>query len=220
VSLRGTSNRSFLACSTDLRIASGTSPALPSPTPTCPCPSPTPPGPKEKRRPPLTTLARLIATTRRSGSSALASFVLQPLVISSKRESAARAAGQRLHPPVIIAASVEETGPCPGFRPLRDGSPTSLAAARFRPLELGAELGARQSTARGSCPPRRRSPGRSVVQARNTASAAAPRCPHPSACGGADLPTLDFVGQHYLAPAFLPTFLRMCSSAYLMPLPL
>ena len=35
------------------------------------------------------------------------------------------------------------------------------------------------------------------------------------------LPPLDLLsGQHYLAPAFLPTFLRMCSSAYLMPLPL
>ena len=55
----------FLASSTPLRIASGTSAALPRPAPTLPFPSPTTTtAAKEKRRPPFTTLAtRLIKTT-------------------------------------------------------------------------------------------------------------------------------------------------------------
>ena len=68
--------RFFLASSTPLRIASGTSPALPSPTPTWPAPSPTTIiALKLKRRPPLTTFAtRLIWTTRSSSVSLLASM--------------------------------------------------------------------------------------------------------------------------------------------------
>src|ERR1035441_3137310 len=54
----GTVIMCFLASSTPLRMASGTSPALPSPAPTRPWPSPTTTSAlKEKRRPPLTTLA-------------------------------------------------------------------------------------------------------------------------------------------------------------------
>ena len=76
VSLSGTKIRSFLACSTDLRIASGTSRALPSPTPTWPRPSPTTTrAVNENRRPPLTTLAtRLMETTRSVRSSAFGSI--------------------------------------------------------------------------------------------------------------------------------------------------
>src|SRR5215207_6005792 len=68
--------RFFLASSTPLRMASGTSPALPRPTPTCPAPSPTTmTALKLKRRPPLTTFAtRLIWTTRSSSVSLLASM--------------------------------------------------------------------------------------------------------------------------------------------------
>src|SRR5215813_751367 len=57
--------RDVFACSMPLRIASGTSCALPSPYPTCPFPSPaTTTALKLKRRPPLTTLlTRLICTT-------------------------------------------------------------------------------------------------------------------------------------------------------------
>src|SRR3954465_4784181 len=64
----GTLMRFFFASSTPLRIASGTSPALPRPTPTWPAPSPTTTTAlKLNRRPPLTTLAtRLIWTTRSS----------------------------------------------------------------------------------------------------------------------------------------------------------
>src|SRR6478672_10951862 len=55
--MRGTLKKCFLASSTPLAIAAGTSLALPSPTTTRAV--------KLKRRPPLTTLAtRLIATTR------------------------------------------------------------------------------------------------------------------------------------------------------------
>lgn len=55
----------FLASSTPLRIASGTSAALPRPAPILPLPSPTTTtAAKEKRRPPFTTLAtRLMKTT-------------------------------------------------------------------------------------------------------------------------------------------------------------
>src|SRR4051812_7599080 len=62
----GTRNRFFFAFSPPLRIASGTSLALPRPTPTLPLPSPTTTSAaNEKRRPPLTTLAtRLMLTTR------------------------------------------------------------------------------------------------------------------------------------------------------------
>src|SRR4249920_833601 len=62
----GTRKKCFLASSTPLAMAAGTSLALPYPTPTIPLPSPTTTrAVKLKRRPPLTTLAtRLMATTR------------------------------------------------------------------------------------------------------------------------------------------------------------
>ena len=63
----------FFAFSTPFFIAAGTSLALPMPQPTLPLPSPTTTSAlKEKRRPPLTTLAtRLMVTTfsRNSDSS-------------------------------------------------------------------------------------------------------------------------------------------------------
>src|SRR5436853_5156173 len=61
-----TAIRFFLASSVPLRIASGTSPALPSPIPTCPCSSPTTTRAlKLKRLAPLVTLAtRLIQIAR------------------------------------------------------------------------------------------------------------------------------------------------------------
>ena len=61
------------ACSLPLRMASGTSLALPRPTPTWPLSSPTTTSAeKQKRRPPLTTLAtRLMWTTRSLSSSRL-----------------------------------------------------------------------------------------------------------------------------------------------------
>src|SRR5690606_10617314 len=64
--MRGTRKKFFLASSTPLAIAAGTSLALPYPTPTRPLPSPTTTSAvKLNRRPPLTTFAtRLIFTTR------------------------------------------------------------------------------------------------------------------------------------------------------------
>src|SRR3954468_1114283 len=64
--ISGTRKRFFFAFSPPLRIASGTSFALPRPTPTLPLPSPTTTSAaKENRRPPFTTLAtRLMLTTR------------------------------------------------------------------------------------------------------------------------------------------------------------
>src|SRR6266496_2027172 len=64
--IRGTLKKCFLASSTPLAMAAGTSLALPYPTPTVPSPSPTTTSAvKLNRRPPFTTLAtRLIATTR------------------------------------------------------------------------------------------------------------------------------------------------------------
>src|SRR4051812_34904212 len=64
--MRGTLKKCFLASSTPLAMAAGTSLALPYPTPTVPSPSPTTTSAvKLNRRPPLTTLAtRLMVTTR------------------------------------------------------------------------------------------------------------------------------------------------------------
>ena len=85
----------FLASSTPLRIASGTSPALPRPTPTWPAPSPTTIiALKLKRRPPLTTLAtRLIWTTRSSSVSLLGS--IRGTCAPQKSRPASRAASAR-----------------------------------------------------------------------------------------------------------------------------
>src|SRR3954447_25756503 len=73
--ISGTRKMFFFAFSPPLRIASGTSFALPRPTPTWPLPSPTTTSAaNENRRPPFTTLAtRLMLTTRsvRSRSFAL-----------------------------------------------------------------------------------------------------------------------------------------------------
>src|SRR5439155_22543648 len=67
---RGTLKRFFFACSPPLRIASGTSFALPRPAPTWPWPSPTTTSAEnENRRPPFTTLATRLMLTTRSVSS-------------------------------------------------------------------------------------------------------------------------------------------------------
>src|SRR6476646_2758382 len=124
-SRNGTLTRFRLAASVALRIASGTSRALPWPKPTRPFWSPTTTSAaKPKRRPPFTTLAtRLMWTSlstnslsrsspplRSRGSRAmLLSHFVQPLVLSSEIQPAlARGIGQRLDPAVIeIAAAVE-----------------------------------------------------------------------------------------------------------------
>src|SRR5262245_5792687 len=102
VPTRGTRMRCFLASSTPLRMASGTSPALPRPTPTWPLPSPTTTTAlKLNRRPPLTTFAtRLIWTTRSSRVSLLGSMRAMGLLLEVQAGSA-RAIGERLDPPVV-----------------------------------------------------------------------------------------------------------------------
>src|SRR5262249_14945327 len=112
VSLSGTKIRSFLACSTALRIASGTSWALPRPTPTWPRPSPTTTSAvNENRRPPLTTLAtRLIETTRSFSSSTLGSILASATQYLPLKNESADAGGVRqcFDPSVeLIAAAVE-----------------------------------------------------------------------------------------------------------------
>src|SRR5919109_3656468 len=113
VSRSGTKIRSFFACSTALRIASGTSCALPSPTPTCPRPSPTTTSAvKEKRRPPLTTFAtRLMETTRSFNSSTLGSIFVSatnPPSDSKSEAAGARGIRQRLHAAmVLVPAAIE-----------------------------------------------------------------------------------------------------------------
>src|SRR5687768_15129005 len=113
-----------LACSVALRMASGTSRALPAPWPTRPLPSPTTTSAaKPNRRPPFTTLAtRLIETSfsTKSPSSRSRSRSRPPRSPFSPRAicpgipflelqtALAGPVGERLDPPVIeIAAAVE-----------------------------------------------------------------------------------------------------------------
>src|SRR5258708_23353804 len=125
----GTATMLFLASSTPLRIASGTSPALPRPKPTRPAPSPTTTSAlKEKRRPPLTTLATRLTETMRSWRSLLPPRSSRRLsiriAIALKLQSRfAGGVGQRLDAAVVeIAAPVEDHGAGPGLaRALGDG---------------------------------------------------------------------------------------------------
>src|ERR671916_2535913 len=125
----GTLIRCFFASSTPLRIASGTSPALPMPAPTVPLPSPTTTTAlKLKRRPPWTTFAtRLIWTTFSSRLSFEASIRAMGCLDSSLQVEAALAGalGERANPPVIlISAPIEDDGAhAGGLRALREGLP-------------------------------------------------------------------------------------------------
>src|SRR5262245_17942137 len=148
--------RPRLAASVALRIASGTSRALPWPKPTRPFSSPTTTSAaKPKRRPPFTTLAtRLMWTSlsvnslssrsrsRCRGSRAMSMFRFAVLfrsdpVVLEFETTLASGVGQRLDPAVIeIAAAVEDHvrhALC--RRPLRDE-----LADRFRRRNVGAGL--------------------------------------------------------------------------------
>src|SRR6266511_474246 len=125
-SASGTRTMCFFASSTPLRIASGTSSALPRPAPTWPRPSPTTTtAEKLNRRPPFTTLdTRLIWTTRSVSSSRFGS-ILAMSPPSTSLELQARLAGrvaERLDPAVIaVATAVEHDVADPGgLRALRD----------------------------------------------------------------------------------------------------
>src|SRR6195256_1765506 len=154
----GTRMRPRLAASVALRIASGTSRALPWPKPTRPFSSPTTTSAaKPKRRPPFTTLAtRLMWTSlsvnslsrssrsRRCGSRAMILFQLvfvlqfQSCRSSSEIEAAlARGVGQRLDPAVIEIAAAIEHDLLYALRRRPLGEPLS---DRLRRLDVGTGL--------------------------------------------------------------------------------
>src|SRR6185295_17740210 len=149
----GTRTMPRLACSVALRIASGTSRALPAPWPTRPLPSPTTTrAAKPNRRPPFTTLAtRLMLTSfstsstssrgrslSRSRSRSRRSFgplaIVRPLELQA---ALAGGIGQGLDPTMEdIGAAVEHHGLHAGRgRPLRD-----QLADRLGGLDVGARL--------------------------------------------------------------------------------
>src|SRR5450631_525494 len=83
--MRGTLKNSFLASSTPLAMAAGTSLALPYPTPTVPSPSPTTTSAvKLKRRPPLTTLETRLMVTTRSTKAFLSGALSRPRLSRSR----------------------------------------------------------------------------------------------------------------------------------------
>src|SRR5581483_9741232 len=100
----GTRKKCFLASSTPLAMAAGTSLALPYPTPTIPLPSPTTTSAvKLNRRPPLTTLApRLMVTTC---SRYAACFSAAPPRRSSRRSRRSPPPLPRRGPPGISPSS-------------------------------------------------------------------------------------------------------------------
>src|SRR2546421_10697783 len=102
----GTLMMFFFACSPPLRMASGTSLALPRPAPTWPWPSPTTTSAEKlKRRPPLTTLATRLMWTTRSFSSGRSLGLIGAAIESvlSELESAlAGALGDGRDPAVIV----------------------------------------------------------------------------------------------------------------------
>src|SRR3990172_1568633 len=136
VSFNGTYMRSFFACSTAFRIASGTSWAFPSPTPTWPFPSPTTTSAvNEKRRPPFTTLAtRLIATTRSVSSSTLGSIFSSATHSSSqaveKGPSAAKAFLGGGHAPLPNLPQLARA------KPALEGTKQSLVVATYIQVRL------------------------------------------------------------------------------------
>src|SRR5262245_32982011 len=144
-----------LAASVALRMASGTSRALPWPNPTRPFASPTTTrAAKPKRRPPFTTFAtRLMWTSlsvnslsrssrsRRSrGSRAISLFHFAraaPLSNSEVEAALARGIGQRLDPAVVeIAAAVEHHV----LDPLGRGPLRHQLAHRLGGFDIGAGL--------------------------------------------------------------------------------
>src|SRR2546428_713405 len=154
-SMMGTSRRLFLASSMALRIASGTSLALPSPKPTCPFWSPTTTSAwKLKRRPPFTTFAmRLMWTTFSFSSTPWASVMMRrgppeersAIDPFSELESAlARPLGDGAHAAVVeeaVAVEHDLVDPLLEAAP-RGEQPHLLCGAHVRGLlELRAQLG-------------------------------------------------------------------------------
>src|SRR3990170_3774090 len=128
VSTRGTRIRYFRAMVAPLRMASGTSLALPTPAPTWPWRSPTTTmALKLKRRPPFTTFdTRLMATTRSVSSSWVGSIFsdcfVDVIMVSELQSRLAGGLGQGLYAPVVpIAPAVKnDLGYTLFLRPLAD----------------------------------------------------------------------------------------------------
>src|SRR5256712_10047526 len=154
-SVMGTARRLFLASSMPLRIASGTSLALPSPKPTCPFWSPTTTSAlKLKRRPPLTTFATRLMWMTFSFSSTPWAWVMMARGPPEERsamgpfselESAlARPVGDGAHAAVVEeAVAVEHDLVDPLLAAAPGGQePHLLGGAHVRGLlELRAQLG-------------------------------------------------------------------------------
>src|SRR5689334_16343356 len=104
----GTRNRFFLAFSPPLRMASGTSLALPRPTPTWPAPSPTTTrAEKLNRRPPFTTLAtRLMFTTRSSRSFGLIGAAMSRWNLSLELEPGLAGGVRHRRDPAVVGEAV------------------------------------------------------------------------------------------------------------------
>src|SRR5436189_5316888 len=232
VSRRGTKIRSFFACSTALRMASGTSWALPRPTPTWPRPSPTTTSAvNEKRRPPLTTFAtRLIETTRSFSSCTLGSILVyatrSPPAPLEGEAAGARGIRQRLHPAVVLIATAIEDDALDAGR-LRlvgqqraDGLGSGDVATRLVLCEERLAAAVHRQ---------HRAPGVVVDQLRVDVTEAPehgqPRAPRraPQVASKPVVPLVPWtppVARDHFAPAFLPTLRRTYSPEYRMPLPL
>src|SRR5262245_42617585 len=150
-----------------------------------------------------------------------------PLGMTSESESASPCRlRERFHTPVILISRPVEhhLADSSGFGPLGDQLPHDLGGGDVPAVRLAlAEFRApavhrHQGSTRGVVDQLR-------VDVVEAAKHRQPRPPRgaldaPTHAHMPDLPPLDLVArEHHLAPAFLPTLRRICSSAYLMPFP-
>src|SRR5215510_2378857 len=215
-----------LAISTPLRIASGTSLALPRLAPTRPFWSPTTMrAEKENRRPPFSTLATRFRLTTRSATSLRSPYVGYRDAIRLKLQSGlAGGFGKRLD-----AAVVQESTPIEDHR-AHAGGPRAL---RDRAADCSSRLGVILADLQlgGRC--RRQSAAGLIVDQLGVymVQAAVYAEPRPLACAGdlhphAAMPPgarrlpVELL-QHYFAPLpDLPGLRRIRSPRYITPLPL
>src|SRR3990170_2034949 len=139
----GTRIKDLRAMAAPLRMASGTSFALPMPAPTCPWPSPTTTmALKLKRRPPLTTFdTRLISTTRSVSSRWVGSIfsirVVATDTVLELQSSLASGLRQGPYAPVVPVPSAVKDHL---LDPLLAGPLADQGAHHGRRLRLGASL--------------------------------------------------------------------------------
>src|SRR5438094_7269463 len=227
-SVMGTASMLFLASSIPLRIASGTSLALPSPKPTCPLPSPTTTSAlKLKRRPPFTTFATRLRCTTFSFSSTPWAWVMMrrgppeersAIGPFSELESAlARPLGDGTHAAVVeeaVAVEHDLVDPLLETTP-RGEEPHLLGGAHVRGLlELRAQLGRERRD-------REQRLARAVGDHLHVGVPVAAEDREPGPRLGAAHPLAHprpaASARVRAAPAALPALRRMRSSAYLTP---